>query len=206
MLILAGTVALDWSLPIGLAILGLLAIVSSSYWQTIHAFPSGGGSYIVARENLGTFAGLLAAAALLVDYVLTVSVSVAAGVAAVTSALPGLLEHRVALGLAAIAAITIANLRGVRESGRTFALPTYGFITCLGAVVLWGMARLFMAGAGATAVLPHRPTEAVSLFLLLRAFASGCTALTGSRRSRTGSRRSGLPSPGTRGSRSWPWR
>lgn len=178
-LILAGTVALDWSLPIGLAILGLLAIVSSSYWQTIHAYPSGGGSYIVARENLGTFAGLFAAAALLVDYVLTVSVSVAAGVAAVTSALPGLLEHRVALGLAAIAAITIANLRGVRESGRTFALPTYGFITCLGALVLWGMARLVMAGPGAAAVLPHRPAEAVSVFLLLRAFASGCTALTG---------------------------
>ncbi len=177
-LVAVGTAALDWSLPIALAIVGLLVIVTTSYWQTIHAYPGGGGSYIVAMENLGTVAGQTAGAALMIDYVLTVSVSVAAGIAAITSAVPGLLHHRVALGLVAIALLTIANLRGVLESGRIFALPTYGFIVSLGVLILWGSARLFTTG-GAPLAVPHQATNPITLFLLLRAFASGCTALTG---------------------------
>src|SRR5919108_4277868 len=121
--------------PIAIAITGLLAIVTISYQQTIHAYPSGGGSYIVARANLGAVAGLVAAAALLVDYVLTVSVSVAAGVAAVTSAFPELTPHKVALGVACVTAIALANIRGVRESGRIFAVPTYFFIVCFGVMI-----------------------------------------------------------------------
>lgn len=178
-LVAAGSAALVWALPLGLAIIVLLAIVVTSYWQTVHAYPSGGGSYIVARENLGTFPGLVAGAALLIDYVLTVSVSVAAGVAALTSAVPRLLDHRVALGVIAIAVITVANLRGVRESGRIFALPTYGFIACFAALILWGVTRLFMSGEVPAVVMPDRATHPITLFLLLRAFASGCTALTG---------------------------
>src|SRR6186713_269612 len=127
-LALAGAAAVTLSLPIALAITTLLAIVTISYQQTIHAYPSGGGSYIVARDNLGDVSGLVAAAALLVDYVLTVSVSIAAGVAALTSAVPQLAGHKVAVGVACVAAIAFANIRGVRESGRIFALPTYGFI------------------------------------------------------------------------------
>jgi amino acid transporter len=177
-LVLAGTAALTWSLPIGLVILGLLTIVTTSYWQTVHAYPGGGGSYIVAMDNLGSRAGQTAGAALLIDYVLTVSVSVAAGVAAVTSAVPALLHHRVALGLLAIAVMTVANLRGVRESGRIFALPTYGFIVSLAAMILWGLSRLVTSG-GESPVLQQEATTPITAFLLLRAFSSGCTALTG---------------------------
>jgi amino acid transporter len=179
-LILAGAVALGWSLPIGLAIIGLLVIVSTSYWQTIQAYPSGGGSYIVARENLGTLPSLTAAAALLIDYVLTVAVSVAAGVAALTSAVPALREYRVAIGVLAIAIITAANLRGVKESGKIFAVPTYGFITCMGLLILWGSAQLVVTGAAsASPAMAPEATHPLSIFLLLRAFSSGCTALTG---------------------------
>ena len=117
-LVLAGTAAIHLAVPLAIAIAGLLLIVAVSYQQTIHAYPSGGGSYIVARANLGSTAGLVAAAALLIDYVLTVAVSVAAGVAALTSAVPVLLTHRVALGVGFVALIAFANLRGVRESGR----------------------------------------------------------------------------------------
>src|SRR5436190_12968626 len=115
-LILAGMAAAHLAVPVAVAITGLLAVVAISYQQTVHAYPSGGGSYIVARANLGPTPGLIAAAALLIDYVLTVAVSVAAGVAALTSALPGLHDHRVALGVSFIALIAFANLRGVRES------------------------------------------------------------------------------------------
>ena len=178
-LVLAGTAALHLSVPISLAITGLLAIVAISYQQTIHAYPSGGGSYIVARANLGAVAGLVAAAALLVDYVLTVSVSVAAGVAAVTSAFPQFAPHKVALGVVCVTAVALANIRGVRESGRIFAVPTYFFIVCFGVMILEGFYRL------ATGSLPRRPppaipaSEAFTWFLILRAFSSGCTAMTG---------------------------
>ena len=127
-LVTAGTAAPRLLLPIAFVIAGLLIVVATSYYQTIHGYPSGGGAYIVAYENLNIWPGLTAAAALLIDYVLTVAVSITAGVAAVTSAFPGLLSHRVALCLAVIALITWANLRGVRESGTIFAVPTYGFV------------------------------------------------------------------------------
>jgi amino acid transporter len=178
-LVLAGTAALHLSLPIAIAITALLAIVAISYQQTIHAYPSGGGSYIVARDNLGDVPGLIAAAALLVDYVLTVSVSVAAGVAAVTSAVPALQDYKVVLGIACIAAIALANVRGVRESGRVFAVPTYFFIVSFGVLLLGGLYRYF------TGTLPPAPpvtapaVEGLTWFLVLRAFSSGCTAMTG---------------------------
>ncbi len=178
-LVLAGTAAAHLTIPIALAIAGLLSVVAISYQQTIHAYPSGGGSYIVARANLGTTPGLVAAAALMIDYVLTVSVSVAAGVAAITSAFPPLLGHRVALGVFFVAVICAANLRGVRESGRVFAVPTYLFIVSFGLMVLDGLYRWLW---GTLPVLPPHPAQATTAltgFLVLRAFSSGCTALTG---------------------------
>ena len=178
-LVLAGTAALHYSVPIALAITALLAIVAISYQQTIHAYPSGGGSYIVARENLGSVPGLVAAAALLVDYVLTVSVSVAAGVAAVTSAMPHLAEHKVAIGVGCVAAIALANIRGVRESGRIFAVPTYFFIVSFGVLLLEGFYRLATGSLPATPPPDIPAMEALTWFLILRAFASGCTAMTG---------------------------
>ena len=179
-LVLAGTAAAHLTVPIALAIAGLLVVVSVSYQQTIHAYPSGGGSYIVARANLGPTAGLIAAGALLIDYVLTVSVSVAAGVAALTSAVPWLLTHRVLLGIAFTAAIAYANLRGVRESGRVFAVPTYLFIVTFGALVGTGLVR-WLTGTLPPAAAPEvvASTHTLTWFLVLRAFASGCTALTG---------------------------
>jgi amino acid transporter len=177
--VLAGTAALHLSVPISIAITALLAIVAISYQQTIHTYPSGGGSYIVARANLGAVAGLIAAAALLVDYVLTVSVSVAAGVAAVTSAFPHMTPHKVALGVGCVAIIALANIRGVRESGRIFAVPTYFFVASFGFMIAEGLFRL------ATGSLPPTPppalpaAEALTWFLILRAFSSGCTAMTG---------------------------
>ena len=178
-LVLAGTAALHYSVPIALAITALLAIVAISYQQTIHAYPSGGGSYIVARENLGSVPGLVAAAALLVDYVLTVSVSVAAGVAAVTSAMPHLAEHKVAIGVGCVAVIALANIRGVRESGRIFAVPTYFFIVSFGVLLLEGFYRLATGSLPATPPPDMPAMEALTWFLILRAFASGCTAMTG---------------------------
>jgi amino acid transporter len=181
-LVLAGTGALIYSIPIGIAIALLIAIVVSSYRQTIHCYPQGGGAYIVAKDNLGTYAGLVAGAALLIDYVLTVAVSVAAGVAAITSAFPALFDHRVALGVLFIALITTANLRGIRESGKLFAVPTYLFVASFGAMLVYGFTRWAF---GWEMSAPPRPEVAVrgmqgaSLFLIFRAFASGCTALTG---------------------------
>src|SRR5262245_13757319 len=178
-LVLAGLAAAHLAIPIALAIAGLLVIVGVSYQQTIHTYPSGGGSYIVARSNLGTVPGLVAAAALLVDYVLTVAVSVAAGVAAITSAFPALHRYTVLLGVVCVAGIALANIRGVRESGRVFAVPTYFFIASFGVLVAVGLFRL------ATGTLERLPapdvpaTEALTAFLVLRAFSSGCTAMTG---------------------------
>src|SRR5580704_2293364 len=180
-LILAGAAAAHLTVPIAVAIAGLLVVVSVSYQQTIHAYPSGGGSYIVARANLGPSAGLVAAGALLIDYVLTVSVSVAAGVAALTSAVPWLLSHRVLLGVFFIAAIAYANLRGIRESGRVFAVPTYLFIVTFGALVATGLFRWLDGSlpAPAPAAPAAMATQTLTWFLVLRAFSSGCTALTG---------------------------
>jgi amino acid transporter len=178
-LVLAGTAALHYSLGVSLVIVGLVAILTVSYRQTIYAYPSGGGAYVVAKCTLGEHPGLVAAAALLIDYVLTVSVSVAAGIAAITSAVPELHEHRVGLGLLAIAILTWGNLRGVRESGRIFALPTYMFVGSLGLVIVTGLGRMLF-GAGEAHPPPSVPAvEGLTLFLLLRAFSSGCTALTG---------------------------
>src|SRR5215831_19492738 len=138
-LMLAGTAALSYSLPIALGIAALLAVVVTSYRQTVAAYSQGGGAYLVAKDNLGIFPALTAAGALLTDYVLTVSVSVAAGIAAVTSAFPPLFRYRVALGVLAVLLITVGNLRGVRESGRLFAAPTYFFIGSILGTVGYGI-------------------------------------------------------------------
>lgn len=178
-LVLAGTAALHYSLGISIVIVGLVAMLTASYRQTIYAYPTGGGAYVVAKSTLGEAPGLVAAAALLIDYVLTVAVSVAAGIAAITSAVPELHEHRVGLGLLAIAVLTWGNLRGVRESGRIFALPTYLFVGGLGLVILVGLGRALF-GVSVERPFPSAPAlEGLTLFLLLRAFSSGCTALTG---------------------------
>src|SRR3989454_4560125 len=178
---LAGAAALWYSIPISGVIVLLLAILIASYRQTIHAYPDGGGSYIVARENLGTLWGLIAAAALLLDYILTVAVSTAAGVAAVTSALPGLLHYRVGVGLMFLFLLAVGNLRGVRQSGRIFAVPTYMFIFSMTSLIVAGIVR---ASLGYPAVQP--PVAAfpeiqhpLNLWLLMKAFSAGCAALTG---------------------------
>jgi amino acid transporter len=167
-------------LPIALAISALLAVVVVSYRQTVRAYPSGGGAYIVSRENLGRLPGLVAAASLLTDYVLTVSVSVAAGVFAIVSAAPGLAHLKVPLALGFVAFITLMNLRGVRESGTFFAVPTYAFIVSILVMIGTGLARCL--DACPRAVVDH-PVEhgvgALGVFAVLRAFSSGSTALTG---------------------------
>ena len=177
-LLLAGTAALWVSLPIAGVIVALLLIVGFSYRQTIKAYPKGGGSYIVAKDNLGTLPGLTAGASLLTSYVLTVAVSVAAGVLALTSAYPELDPWRVQLGIGLIALITLINLRGIRESGTIFMLPTYAFLACMAALLALGFARY-----GFAEPLPPRdfvpPAQALTFFLALRAFASGGAALTG---------------------------
>lgn len=177
-LLLAGTAALWVSLPIAAVILVLLAVVGFSYRQTIRAYPRGGGSYIVAKDNLGTLPGLMAGASLLTSYVLTVAVSVAAGVLALTSAYPFLEPWRVEMGVACILLITLINLRGIRESGSVFMLPTYVFLGCMAVLLAFGLAQY-----GFRAPLPPREVvpagEALTLFLAMRAFASGGAALTG---------------------------
>ncbi len=178
-LVLAGTSALSLSPPIGMAIGLLTAIVASSYWQTIHAYPSGGGAYIVAKDNLGTLPGLVAGGALLVDYVLTVSVSTASGVAAITSAFPALYPQRVAICVSTVLLIMVANLRGIRETGRLFAVPTYWFILCLLILLGGGFYRLLTRGAPPPPADPLPVQEPLTVLLILRAFASGCAALTG---------------------------
>ena len=179
-LILAGSIALSYSLPIGIGIACLIAIVVSSYRQTIRAYPQGGGAYIVSKDNLGVGPALVAAAALLIDYVLTVAVSVAAGIAAVTSAVPFLFRYRVALCILAVVLISLANLRGIRESGKLFAAPTFLFILSMFVLVGYGAAGAVFDFLGEAPYAEHPAgLEGVGLFLLLRAFASGCAALTG---------------------------
>jgi len=176
----AGTLALSYSLPIAVAIAILIAIVVSSYRQTILAYPKGGGAYLVTKDNLGVAPGLMAGAALLIDYVLTVAVSVAAGIVALTSAFPALFPYRVWLGVLAVAGTAVANLRGIRESGRVFAAPTYLFIATAGGMVVWGVVASVFDLIPEAPYEPHPPgLEGIGLFLLLRAFAGGCAALTG---------------------------
>ncbi|HZU06466.1 MAG TPA: APC family permease [Chloroflexota bacterium] len=179
-LILAGAGALTLTLPLSLAIVLLLAIVVISYQQTIRAYPSGGGSYIVASENLGTLAGLTAAAALLIDYVLTVAVSIAAGADALASAFDLLLPYKLLLAIGAVLLIMLGNLRGIRESGTIFAVPTYVFIASILGLIAIGILRLLTGTAEAAAPAETRGgSEPLTAFLLLSAFAQGCTAMTG---------------------------
>jgi amino acid transporter len=178
-LVLAGTAAIAWSIPISLAILFLVVVLTISYRQIIYEYPEGGGAYIVARNNLGELPALTAAAALMIDYVLTVAVSVAAGIAALTSAVPGLFEHREALGLVAIIFIIIMNLRGVRESGKFFAIPTYFAIGALGVMVVVGSVQALFGQAVSVSPDSQTAVEELTLFLILRSFAAGCSAVTG---------------------------
>jgi amino acid transporter len=183
-LIAAGTIAFGYVFPLSLVIVGLLAIVTISYEQTIHAYPNGGGAYIVSRDNLGIMPGKIAASALLTDYILTVAVSISAGVAQIVSAFPEVFEYRVYLAIVLVMMIMVINLRGVKESGVIFAIPTYFFILMMYATLAVGMFRYF---AGTLGVVPDpppiemaiEPVAGISLFLILRAFSSGSAALTG---------------------------
>lgn len=197
LLVLAAAVAFGQSgsfryvVPVSLGIAALLVVVATSYRQTIHAYPTGGGAYVVAKENLGVNAGLVAGASLLVDYVLTVSVSVAAGVAAITSMAQGtrfasLDEHKVLLCLICIAFIAVANLRGVRESGALFATPTYAFLVCFLFMIAYGLLHYLTTGGAAPVpgadelkIAEGYKFQPVTMFLILGAFSNGCAALTG---------------------------
>ncbi|MEP6775138.1 MAG: APC family permease [Chloroflexota bacterium] len=187
-LVLAGVAALTWALPLGLAIIVLMVIVIASYRQTIAAYPRGGGTYIVAKDNLGTLAGLTAASSILIGYILTVAVSVAAGVAALYSLYPSVREYRVEICMGMVVFITIANLRGLREAGNIFAVPTYLFILGIIAMIVYGLLRLFLGVGGDMVYTPPATTlldtvvpgaEGLSILLLLRAFTQGSAALTG---------------------------
>ncbi|TFH37796.1 MAG: APC family permease [Anaerolineales bacterium] len=180
----AGTAYLRISLPISGAIALLLLIVGFSYYQTIHAYPSSGGAYIVAKDNLGTPFALVAGASLLIDYTLTVAVSISAGVSAITSWLPELVPLRLVLGVIAVAIVTLINLRGVRESATIFAIPTYMFISGIMLLIGYGLVQWLIHGSLPT-ITVNEPVHAdiavqgITLFFLLRAFSAGCTALTG---------------------------
>ncbi|MSQ28805.1 MAG: APC family permease [Dehalococcoidia bacterium] len=182
-LLTGGMGALWWSFPIAIGVVLLLACVVTSYRQTISAYPSGGGSYIVAHANLGPVPGLVAASALSVGYILTVSVSIASAVDQMVSTAPGLVDHRVLLGIAAIAIVTVTNLRGIRESGSIFSVPTYVFLAVMYSLIGVGLIRLFMGTleVAAPTALPDATavTGGASIFLLLRAFATGSAVMTG---------------------------
>jgi amino acid transporter len=178
-LVVAGAAGLTFSWPIGLAITGLLAILALSYFQTIHAYPTGGGSYTVARENLGMSGGWAAAAALLIDYVLTAAVSLTAGVAAIASAFPDLWPYRVHLSLLLLAIITLANLRGLRETGTLMSIPVYLFLATYLPMLAIGLGRALLEGPGLLVVTAPPAVQPLTTFLILHTFASGCTALTG---------------------------
>ena len=178
-LVVAGSAGLSLSWPIGLAITGLLLLVALSYFQTVHGYPTGGGSYTVARENLGTLPGLIAASALTVDYLLNVAVSVTAGIAAIASAFPVLWHYRVALSLGLLLIITIINLRGLRETGTLMAIPVYLFLFTYIPMLAYGVIRAVIDGPGTLAAVAPPPTAPLTLFLLLHTFSTGCTALTG---------------------------
>jgi amino acid transporter len=178
-----GVAGLAYIVPLSLSIIALLIIVFFSYRQTIAAYPGGGGSYTVAHENLGTFSGLLAAAALMIDYVLTAAVGISAGIGALTSALPSLHSRTLLLCLAALAIITLVNLRGISETGSVFLIPTYLFLLCMFVAITIGLAKTVASGGNPTPLIPPPSApvvlSAASLWLLLKAFSSGCTAMTG---------------------------
>ncbi len=180
-LILAGSGAVGLARPLAIGIALLLAIVAFSYYQTVHAYPTGGGAYIVVRDNLGQLAGLVAAGSLLTGYVLTVAVSVSAGVAAVTSAFPFLYPYRILICLLLVGVVTGLNLRGVRESGTIFSIPTYFFVAMTMAMLGIGLYRWVAAGMPPAAPprVDYPVAQGLTLFLILRAFSSGCAALTG---------------------------
>ena len=178
-LVLAGAAELKLSLPIGAALVPLMLSVGLGYRQVIRAYPHGGGSYVVASDNLGWRWGLLAGAGLIVDYILTVAVSVAAGVAAVTSAIPSVASATVPIGLVVITLLVAGNLRGVREAGAAFAAPTFLFVAAVALIVTVGLVKAGMRGFHPVPAAPHRATETVGALLVLRAFASGATAMTG---------------------------
>ncbi len=178
-----GVIGLGYVLPISALIVAILFVVYFSYRQTIHAYPNGGGSYTVAKENLGNGSALLAGAALAIDYILNVAVGISAGVGALVSALPWLLPYRLLACIAILVLLTVVNLRGIRESGKAFMVPTYAFVGTLLVVVVVGIAKSALAGghpiaAGAMPVVPES-TQTLTAWLLVRSFASGCTAMTG---------------------------
>jgi amino acid transporter len=182
-LMVLGSASLGYLHWVMIPILALLAILFASYWQTIRAYPGNGGAYTVARDNLGTNASLLAAAALMVDYVLNVGVGISAGVGALVSAMPALHPYILPLCLAILLFVMLMNLRGTLDAGRVFAVPTYLFVATFAVIIMVGLAKAFTADGPPTPVIkpPALPpgAEAASLWLLLRAFASGCTAMTG---------------------------
>jgi amino acid transporter len=183
-----GAAALQYVVPISAVIVGLLVLVALSYRQTIFAYPNGGGSYTVAKDNLGATPGLIAAAALLTDYVLTVSVSISGGVAAITSAYPQLIPHTIAIGVAAVLLLMLVNLRGVRESGIAFSIPTYVFVVMMVAMIVWGALAIWRGEPSIAPVVRPQPPGVPNVpgpvgfafvFLILRGFAEGCSAMTG---------------------------
>jgi amino acid transporter len=180
-LVLAGTAGVPLLTPLSLGVAVLLVVVIASYRQTVREYPRGGGSYIVAKENLGLIPGLTAAGAIQISYVLTVAVSVTAGSIAVTSAAPGLAPFKLAMAITFIVVITVANLRGAKEAGRLFAIPTYGFVLVVFVTLAWGTVRCLTEGCpeAATADLPLEAASGLGALLILRAFSSGATALTG---------------------------
>lgn len=178
-LVVAGAAGLALAWPIGIAITTLLVVVALSYLQTIQGYPSGGGSYVVARENLGRLPGLVTASALLIGYLLTAAVSLTAGVEAIASAYPALWPYRIWLALILLVIITLANLRGLRESGTFMAVPVYLFLTTFLPLLAYGALRLMLGGSQPLSAVAPAPTQPLTLFLVLHAFASGCTALTG---------------------------
>jgi amino acid transporter len=181
----AGMTAFNISVPLALGICGLLVILTLSYEQTIHAYPGGGGAYIVARDNLGELPAKTAAAALLTDYILTVAVSISSGVAQIVSAYPTLYPHRVAISVSLVLFVMLINLRGVKESGIAFAIPTYFFLVMMYATIAIGFIRFFAGTLGVVSLPPmdimelHTTLQPITIFLILKAFSSGTTALTG---------------------------
>ena len=183
LLIPLGALSVQYVVPISFSIIVLLVIVYISYRQTIAAYPGGGGSYTVARENLGAGTALLAAAALIVDYILVVAVGISAGVGALVSALPSLQPHTLGICLAILAIITLINLRGVRETGSLFMAPTYLFIGCLLSAIALGLIKTLLTSGHPLPVVPPHPLKAstalAGTWLILQSFSSGCTAMTG---------------------------